>query len=89
MPEIFYGSLAVGPIIVVLIALLKRIGLPAEYAPWANVGLSLLFVALVYVTGIYPDIQQPVTTALNIIVAVLTAAGLYTLQKDATMALRE
>jgi hypothetical protein len=47
-----------------------------------------VFVALVYVTGIYPDIQQPVTTVLNIIVAVLTAAGLYTLQKDATTAVR-
>ena len=80
--------MAAAPIIVALIALLKRAGLPSQYAPWANVVLSVAFVALVAVTGVYPEIQQPVTTALNIIVAVLTAAGLYTLQKDATTAVR-
>jgi hypothetical protein len=41
IPPIFYGSLAAAPIIVALIALLKRAGLPTAYAPWANVALSL------------------------------------------------
>lgn len=88
MPELFYGSIAVAPLIVALIALFKRFGLPVEYAPYLNVALGLIFVALIYATGLFPDIQQPVTFALNIVIAVLTTAGFYDAQKNVTRAIR-
>ena len=88
MPELFYGSLAIAPVIVAIIALLKRAGLPVQYAVWANVVLGIVFVALIYVTGIYPGIQVPVTTALNIVVAVLSSAGFYNLQANLTRSIR-
>ena len=88
MPELFYGSLAIGPVIVGMIALLKKIGLPTQYATAANVILSLVFVALIYATNVWPEIQAPVTTLLNIVVVILTVAGVYDIQKVVTTALR-
>lgn len=88
MPVLFYGSIALGPVIVALIALMKRAGLPVQYAVWANVVLALVFVALIYLTGIYPGIQAPMTTALNVVVMILMAAGVYDLQANATRSIR-
>jgi uncharacterized membrane protein YiaA len=80
--------LAIAPVIVAIIALLKRAGLPVQYAVWANVVLALLFVGLIYLTGIYPGIQTPMTTGLNVLVMILTAAGFYDVQKNATERIR-
>jgi hypothetical protein len=88
LPELFYGTLAIAPVIVGIIALLKLIGLPNDYAPWANVALSLVFIALIYATGVWPEIEAPVTTALNILVAILTVAGVYDVQKNITDGIR-
>jgi len=89
MPSLFYGSVAIGPVIVALIAILKRLGLPAQFAVWANVVLALVFVALIYITGIYPGIQVPMTTAINVIVMILAAAGVYDVQQNITRSIRQ
>lgn len=77
MPDIFIGSVAVAPLIVALVALLRWIGLPGEWAPWANGALSVLFVVLSIYLGYNPDALVTVETVLNMLVAFLSAAGFY------------
>jgi len=88
LPDLHYGSLLLGPVIVALVAFLKRVGLPNEKAPLAVLILTAAAFAVIVLTNLYPDIEQPVTMALNFVVTVLTAFGFYDAQKNATRAVR-
>lgn len=77
MPELYIGAVAIAPVIVALVALFRWIGLPGEYAPYANGALSVLFVVLSIYLGYNPDALVTVETVLNMLVAFLSAAGFY------------
>jgi len=77
MPELAIGGIALAGVIVAIIQVAKRLGLPSHLAPWLNGGLSVLFYALVVVVAQKPDLLQPVTLGLNALVIFLAAAGFY------------
>jgi len=88
MPDLYVGSVALAPFIVALIALLKWIGMPVGWAPYVNIALSAAGVILIGMIGLDPNLLTPVETVLNIVIAVLAAAGFYDLQQAGTRALR-
>lgn len=88
LPELFYGSLALGPLIVALVAFAKVFGLPNDKAPLAVLVLTALAFGLILATNVYPDIQAPVTAAFNVLITLLTVFGFYDAQKNVTRAMR-
>lgn len=77
LPELVIGGVALAPIIVIAIELLKKAGMPSEYAPYANGALTVLAYAGVMLLQRNPEYLEPATIAVNLVVAFLTAAGLY------------
>ena len=76
--ELTIGTIALAPVIVALIQLAKtKLGLPVEYAPWLNAGLSVTFYALVVFLAQRPDLLEATTIGLNGLVIFLAAAGVY------------
>lgn len=86
MGDIYIGSIAIAPLIVALVQVAKGFGFPAKYAPWLNATLTVLFYVLVLVLEANPQLTQPVTIALNLLVTFLTAAGIYDIGKNITSA---
>lgn len=84
MGEIYIGSIAIAPLIVALVQLAKGLGLPTKYAPWLNATLTVVFYAGALVLEANPQLTQPVTVALNLLVTFLTAAGIYDIGKNIT-----
>ncbi|MGQ9503101.1 MAG: hypothetical protein ACUVSF_14010 [Anaerolineae bacterium] len=82
MPDIYIGSIAVAPLIVALIQVAKGLGLPTQYAPWLNATLTVLAYAVMLIVQAHPQLEQPVTIALNLLVTFLTAAGIYDIGKQ-------
>lgn len=75
--ELTILGIAAAPIIVALIQLLKLVGVPPEYAPWLNAGLSVVAYGVIVLlqTGV---LDATLTTyALNALVIFLAAAGVY------------
>lgn len=70
-------GIALVPIIVALIQLAKRVGLPHEYARWANLVLSVVGVLLVQAVDWNPEWGPTVKTVLDMLMMFLAAAGLY------------
>lgn len=82
MPELFLGSIPMVPIIVGLVEVAKRyIGLPSQYAPWVNLALSALFYVVIGAVQLRPEMQEPLTLVVNVLVLFLGSAGLYTTGK--------
>ena len=77
MPELAIGGIVLAGIIVGVIQLAKKLGLPTEYAPWLNGFLSVAGYALVVLVTQMPHLLEPVTLVLNALVVFLAAAGLY------------
>lgn len=79
MPDVSLqiGSILLVPVIVAIIEVAKRLGMPVEYAPWANGALSVLAYGAVVLVAQRPDLLQPLTYALTAIVIFLSAAGFY------------
>jgi hypothetical protein len=82
--DIHIGSIAVAPLIVALVQVAKGLGFPPKYAPWLNATLAVLFYALMLILEANPQLTQPVTIALNLLVTFLTAAGIYDIGKNIT-----
>jgi hypothetical protein len=81
MPELIIGGIALAPIIAALVQVFKRVGLPSQYAPYANVVLSALAaIAVLFVSG-HPEYLPSVTLALQVLVLFLSTAGFYTTAK--------
>ena len=77
MPELAIGGIALAGIVVGIIQVAKKFGLPSEYAPWLNGFLSVVGYALVVLVTQMPHLLEPVTLVLNALVVFLAAAGLY------------
>ena len=80
MPEL--GDLTIGviPLALVIVALVevaKRAGLPSQYAPWLNAVLAVAGYALVLLVQSRPDLLPTVETGLTALVIFLSAAGIY------------
>lgn len=78
-----FGSLTIGGIllsgiVVALVELAKRNGLPSQYAPWLNLVLTTAAVALFLFTQQKPEYLSLVTIALQVLQVFLIAAGVYT-----------
>lgn len=84
MGDIYIGSIALAPLIVALVQIAKGLGFPTKYAPWLNATLTVLFYALMLIVEANPQLTQPVTIALNLLVTFLTAAGIYDIGKNIT-----
>ncbi len=82
--EIYIGSIALAPLIVALVQVAKGFGFPSEYAPWLNATLTVIAYAVMLVVQANPQLEQPVTIALNVLVTFLTAAGIYDVGKNIT-----
>lgn len=83
MPELMVDGILLAPIVVALIELFKRLGMPLEYALWANGALSLLGYGLVVLIVQQPELVEPVKIGLNALVVFLVGAGLYSSVKYA------
>ena len=75
--ELQIGTIAIVPIIVALIQVAKKLGLPSHLAPWVNGGLALVFFALMTVVTQQPELLAPVTIGLNALIIFLVGAGVY------------
>lgn len=76
--ELIFGGVPLGALVVGLIALLKKLGLPIEYAPWVNGGLAAVgFSVVMYIVPSYPEIVPYLEAATGAIVVFLTASGIY------------
>lgn len=71
------GVIALPPIIVALVALAQRLGLPIQFAPWLNAFLSVGGYALVLYIAQRPEIQPVVENVLVALTIFLSAAGIY------------
>ena len=75
--EISIYGIAASPIIVAIIALLCRVGLPSKYAPWLNLVLQIVvYSATIYLVN-KPELKEPVVAGLSILVGFLTTAGVF------------
>ena len=71
------GGVLIGPIVAALIELLKAVGLPVKYAPWANIALSAVFWFLAQAYGYLPEYGTWIVAVLQVVIVILTAAGFY------------
>ncbi len=74
-------GIVLGPVIMALVQVLKHYGLPAAWAPFANVALSALAGVLVLVVQQRPDLLPSATLGLQVLILFLAAAGYYTTAK--------
>lgn len=77
MPELTILGIAAAPIIVALIQLFKIAGLPVQYAPWINAGLSVVAYAVAILIQNGTIDATIAAFVLNALVIFLTAAGVY------------
>ena len=89
LPELVIGSVALAPVIVIIIELLKKAGMPVAAAPYVNGVLTVLAYAGVMLLKANPDYLDAATIAVNLVVAFLTAAGLYHEAKSAVKKLKK
>lgn len=78
---VLFGVPAVG-LIVGLVQAFKMLGLADRFAPWAALGLSVVFGVLAQVLVSFPDSEPYIRTAVVSVVLFLTATGLYTVGKN-------
>jgi len=75
--ELIIEGIVLVPIIVAIIEVAKKLGLPTEYAPWLNGLLSLVGYGLMFLVLKLPETAEPVTLGLNFLITFLGAAGFY------------
>ena len=81
MTELIIGGIALAPVIVALVELAKKLGLPSEYAPLANGALSVVALVVIVLLADNPEWQTLATVVVNALVLFLSGAGLYTTVK--------
>ncbi len=75
---IMIGGIAIAPLVVALVALAKKLGLPAEYAPYANGGLAVaLWLVATQVVGLNPAVDEVVKVVAAAVVIFLSASGVH------------
>ena len=78
---IMIGGIALAPLVVGLVALAKKIGLPDEYAPWANGGLVVVAVVGAKMMELYPQYTDYFVLAATAVMVFLSASGVYQFSK--------
>lgn len=81
LSQIVIGGTALVPLVMGIVSLAKRLGMPGEYAPWLNGVLSTAgYFLSVFLTQYpqYNDVAQMVTFG---VVAFLASSGTYQLSK--------
>ena len=76
-PDPCLNAVILAPVIVAVVELANRFGMPSNYAPYANGALSVLAYALVIWLARDPAAVEPAGYILNVLVIFLTAAGVY------------
>ena len=77
MPELQLAGVLLAPVVVALVGVAKKLGMPVKYAPWLNGGLSVLFYGLMVLAQLVPGSIEPMTYGVNALVIFLAAAGFY------------
>jgi len=80
---IVIGGIAIAPLVVGLVALAKRLGLPDQYAPWANGSLAVLAVIAAKVLELYPQYTEYFTIVATAVMVFLSASGVYQFSRTA------
>lgn len=76
--NISLGGVALAPVIVAIIELLKRTGIVKDdWAAWVNAGLSVAAYFAVWYVGQYPESLSVASVIINALVVFLTGAGVY------------
>ena len=75
--DIYIGTVAVIPIVVGIIQLLKKLGMPSTWAPWVNFVLTLVGYAVSLLMLQYPHWEPTTTKVLTVVIMFLTAGGFY------------
>ena len=75
--QLMLGGVALMPIIVAVVELFKKFGLPTSWCPWITALLSALCYGLVVWLGTKPEYLATVQTGLTILVIFLGATGFY------------
>ena len=73
--DIVIGGVSLGPIVALLVQLMKRLGLPDGYAGWANLALSTLAYVLLLLTQQLPQIESGVVGVLKILAFIAATFG--------------
>lgn len=81
MEDLIIGGIVLGPVIAALVELAKRIGFPSQYAPYLNLVLSALGYFGMVLLDLHPGYTEWVVVALQILISILTAAGVYSTVK--------
>ena len=71
------GSVAAGPLIAIVIELMKNLGLPAKYAVWANVVFSGVWCSTVVAKDMFPQYAPQIIAVVEFLWAMLSASGFY------------
>jgi hypothetical protein len=79
---ILFGVPAVG-LIVAAVQAFKKMGMADRFAPWAALGLAVVFGVLAQVVVSFPESEPVVRTVVVSLVLFLTATGTYTVAKNA------
>lgn len=70
-------------LIIGIVQLLKRRGLPVAYAPYVALGLSFVASAIAYAVKVYPETAGLLEALVGTVVLWLTVSGAYEKGKDA------
>lgn len=85
IPDLNLGGIALAPVIVALIELAKRLGLPNKYAIYANAVLSVLaYVAIFYLTS-HAEAMPWGIAIVKALTIFLATAGLYDVGQNASV----
>jgi hypothetical protein len=79
--DLTIGGVAIAPLIVGLVNLAKRAGLPASYAPYLNGVLAVAGYLLVQYIAAHPDLLQTAQIVAVSVLIFLTASGMHQLGK--------
>jgi hypothetical protein len=75
---ILVGGVPLAALIVGLVSLAKRWGMPAQYAPWLNGGLAVVgYLLASWIVPTYPAVTPVLETATGAVVIFLVASGVY------------
>lgn len=83
---VLLGNLTIGgaplvPVVIGLVSLAKRVGMPGKYAPYLNGGLSVVAYLAVTLLQKYPAYMQMASVITLAITLFLVSSGVYQLSK--------
>lgn len=80
--DLIIGGVPLAALIVGLVNLAKRLGLPDQYAPYLNGALAALgFLLVSWLLPAYPQIEPFLEVAAGAVIAFLAASGIHQLGK--------